>query len=307
MDVSVIIINYNTLEITKDAINSILEKTKEINYEIILVDNASVDGSVEYFENNYKGKILFIKNTENLGFGRANNKGIKIAKGKYVFLLNSDTLLINNAIKILYDFMEKSENIGVCGANLYDNLKKPIGSFAYKYPNIFSVCYRLKRKLYKKMTRKELEHNYNIYPIEVAFIVGADMLIKKELLNEVGTFDEDFFMYYEEIELQYRIKKHGYLIKNVPSAKIIHLEEQSSNKLNKETFKEKKYRMMLKSKYKYFYKIENLKTCKYSYYISQLGYFIKLTLTFNNNYLKMLKINKEEYKKFKEWKNGERN
>lgn len=64
--------------------------------------------------------------------------------------------------------------------------------------------------------------------------------------------------------------------------------------------------MLLKSKYKYFYKIENLKTCKYSYYISQLGYFIKLTLTFNNNYLKMLKINKEEYKKFKEWKNGER-
>ena len=104
MDVSVIIVNYNTLELTKNTIESVFEKTIEVSYEIILVDNASTDGSVEFFENNYKDKIILIKNNENLGFGRANNKGIEIAKGKYIFLLNSDTLLINNAIKILFDF-----------------------------------------------------------------------------------------------------------------------------------------------------------------------------------------------------------
>lgn len=77
MDVSVIIVNYNTLELTKNTINSVIEKTQGIKYEIILVDNASTDGSVEYFEEKYKNKITFLKNKENLGFGRANNKGIK--------------------------------------------------------------------------------------------------------------------------------------------------------------------------------------------------------------------------------------
>ena len=129
MDVSIIIVNYNTLELTKNTIDSVNEKTKDLNYEIILVDNASTDGSVEFFEKEYKNKIIFIKNDENLGFGRANNRGIKIAKGKYVFLLNSDTLLINNAIKILFDFMEKNNNCGVCGGNLYTLTLQPTNSF----------------------------------------------------------------------------------------------------------------------------------------------------------------------------------
>ena len=129
MDVSVIMVNYNTLELTKNTINSVMEKTKDLNYEIILIDNASTDGSVEFFEKEYKDKIIFIKNNENLGFGKANNKGIEIAKGKYVFLLNSDTLLINNAIKILFDFMEKNKNCGVCGGNLFDIDLKPTHSF----------------------------------------------------------------------------------------------------------------------------------------------------------------------------------
>ncbi len=295
MDVSVIIVNYNTLELTKNTINSVIEKTSELNYEIILVDNASVDGSVEFFEREYKDKIIFIKNNENLGFGRANNKGIEIAKGKYVFLLNSDTLLINNAIKILFDFMEKNEDCGVCGGNLFDVNLKPIHSFLKKLPCLSSeINFQLNffSKIFRKIINKRGDFNYSKNEKEVGYVTGADMMIRKKILLETGLFDKDFFMYSEESELTYRIKQKGYKVISIPQAKIVHLEGKSS------IFKEKKHHMFLESKYKYFYKTSNLKTCKYVYYISQIGYFLRFLITCNKDYFKIIKINKEEYHEF---------
>ena len=297
MEVSVIIVNYNTLELTKNTIESVFEKTQGIKYEIILVDNASTDGSIKFFEMNYKNKIIFIKNSENLGFGRANNEGIKIAKGKYIFLLNSDTLLINNAIKILYDFIEKNKKCGICVGNLYDLEKNPTHSF---FPDLPYITIRTEINLYlnfiekigRKISKKRKDFNYKNIPRIVGCITGADMMIKKDILEEVGYFDEDFFMYAEETELTYRIYKNGYLSYSIPEAKIIHLEGKSI------TFKENRFRMGLESKYKYFYKIANLKTCKYAYYISQLGHLLHLVLRLNKDYWKMYRINKEEYQKF---------
>lgn len=299
MDISIIIVNYNTLKLTKNTINSVIEKTKDLNYEIILVDNASTDGSVEFFEKEYKDKIIFIKNDKNIGFGRANNKGIEIAKGKYVFLLNSDTLLINNAIKILFDFMEKNENCGVCGGNLFDINLKPTHSFLRELPCLSSeIDSKLNffSKIIRKIMNKRADFNYFKVEKEVGYITGADMMIRRKILSEVGYFDEDFFMYSEETELTYRIKKRGYKVISVPQAMIIHLEGKST------IFKERKYHMILESKYKYFYKTSNLRTCKNVYYISQIGYFLRGMTTFNRDYFKLLKINKEEYEKFVEGK-----
>lgn len=291
MDVSVIIVNYNTKELTKNTIYSVIEKTKELNYEIILVDNNSIDGSVEFLEKKYKNKVIFIKNEKNLGFGKANNKGIKIAKGKYVFLLNSDTLLLNNAIKILFDYMEKNENCGICGGNLYDENLNPTHSFAKNMPsNKIEINYL--KFLYEKIRRKREDFNYNLIPSNVGYITGADMMIRKSILNEVGIFDEDFFMYFEEVELTHRIKKNNYTVISVPQAKIVHLEGKSSN------FKEQKMRMFLESKYKYFSKTHSMQICKKIYFLSQIKYFFILILTINFNYLKLIKINKEEYNKF---------
>ena len=294
MDVSVIIVNYNTLELTKNTINSIIEKTEGLDYEIILVDNASTDGSIDFFEKEYKNKIIFIKNNENLGFGRANNKGIEISKGKYVFLLNSDTLLINNAIKILFDFMEKNNNCGVCGGNLYTKDLKPSFSFFEEIPYItlkteIDVYLNIFKRLFEKITNKKNNFNYDIISKKVGAISGADMMIRRKVLEKVGFFDSDFFMYAEEIELTYRIFKAGYLSFSVPNSKIIHLEGQSPS------FKETKFRMGLESKYKYFYKTSNLRTCKYAYFISQIGHIIRLILSMNSEYIKKLRIKKEEY------------
>ncbi|STO30816.1 dTDP-Rha:alpha-D-GlcNAc-pyrophosphate polyprenol, alpha-3-L-rhamnosyltransferase [Fusobacterium necrogenes] len=307
MDVSIIIVNYNTLDLTKNTIESVFEKTKGLNYEVILVDNASTDGSIEFFENSYKDKVIFIKNNENLGFGRANNKGIEIAKGKYIFLLNSDTLLKNNAIKILYDFMEKNNNCGICGGNLYTLNNDPLHSFFPDLPYVTikteAIVYlNFIEKICRKILKRKRDFNYTNTPKVVGCITGADMMLRKSILDKVGIFDEDFFMYSEEIELTYRVYRSGYLSYSVPEAKIIHLEGKSI------TFKENRFRMGLESKYKYFYKTSNLKICKYAYYISQLGHLLSLILRINKDYWKMYKINKEEYKKFLEnYKNLKKN
>lgn len=106
MDVSVIIVNYNTLGLTSDCIESIIAQTSTVEYEIILVDNASTDGSKEVFAQDKR--IKYIYSDQNLGFGRANNLGIREAKGRYLFFLNSDTILLNNAVKLFFDFCEKN-------------------------------------------------------------------------------------------------------------------------------------------------------------------------------------------------------
>lgn len=296
MDVSVIIINYNTLELTENTITSVIEKTQGIKYEIILVDNASTDGSKKYFEEKYRNKIIFLKNKENLGFGRANNKGIEIAKGKYVFLLNSDTLLINNAIKILFDYMELNLEVGVCGANLYDIELNPAHSFKKELITLINEFDFFKNKIARIVLKKRLDFNYKDIPLEVGYITGADMFIRKKVLEESGSFDDDFFMYFEETELTYRIKKLGYIVVSVPEAKIIHLEGKSS------IFKEKKIKMSFESKYKYFYKTQGEKEIRLAYLISQIKY---LSIPTKMN-IRKFQINKEEYKKFQKWRNGER-
>lgn len=290
MEVSIIIVNYNTLELTKNTIKSIIEKTKDISYEIILVDNNSNDSSKDFFSSkSYESKINFIKSNKNLGFGKANNLGINIAKGKYIFLLNSDTLLINNAIKILFDFMEINSKVGVCGGNLYDENRNPAHSYNIQ-PRIFFDFYEIYKKIYFKIFKKRLDFNYTSKPLEVGYITGADMFIRKNILEKVGYFDPEFFMYFEETELSFRIKKAGYKIYSVPEAKIIHLEGKSFN------FKETRFRMMVESKYKYLKKIYGKNPAFYSYLFSQIKY---IAIFFIKENRQKFLINRQEYFKNK--------
>lgn len=121
MDVSVIIVNYNTKDLILNCIQSIYEKTKDLTFEIIVSDNDSKDDSIKQISSQFP-EVKIIENKKNLGFGMANNEGFKIAQGKYVFCLNPDTILINNAIKFLYDFMEHNEECaaggGICLTNI---------------------------------------------------------------------------------------------------------------------------------------------------------------------------------------------
>jgi len=228
MDVSVIIVNYNTLTLTKQCIDSVFLNTRDVSFEIILVDNASSDGSQEFFI--CDNRIKYIKNKKNLGFGKANNLGLKHAKGRNIFFLNSDTYLVNDAISILSKFLDNNDTVGACGGNLYNEKMQPNVSFKRFYPCIWTELDILLGRIPSKILGiKNTNFNYYDIPIEVAYISGADLMIRKVVLDKYGAFNPSFFMYYEETELCYRIKKNGgYKIMNVPNAKIVHMNGKSS-------------------------------------------------------------------------------
>lgn len=231
IDVSIIFVNYKTKDLTINAIKSVKEKTKNLDYEIIVVDNNSQDGSIEEIEKTFQD-INIIKNHDNSGFGSANNIAIKNAKGKYVFCLNTDTLLVNNAIKIMFDFMEQPQNsnVAVCGGYLTDinNIPIPCGG---NFPSIIEILWKLGLKnIFPKIYNKYsliLNSDYVSKIQNVDYISGADIFIRKSSLDIVGLFDENIFMYFEETDLCKRIKNMGFDIKFVNNAKIIHLEGKS--------------------------------------------------------------------------------
>lgn len=227
MDVSIIYVNYKTGDLILDSIYTVKEKTKGISYEIIVVDNCSGDGSIEKIKQNCP-EVHMIKSGENLGFGRANNLGIKAAQGTALFFLNPDTLLVNNAVKILFDFLVSRREVGACGSNLVDADLQPVNSFGRFFPSFyeeFLSAFYLKRRPWRHP--ESLHYNYTTRPLPVASVVGAGLMVKRSVLDETGPFSTDFFMNFEETELCLRISRAGYTIINVPDSRIIHLEGQS--------------------------------------------------------------------------------
>lgn len=245
IDVSIIIVNYNTRNITAECIDSIFEKTEGVTFEIILVDNASNDGSRDVFSND--NRIVYIYNNENIGFGRANNKGLEIAKGRNIFFLNSDTFLVNNAVKILSDYLDKHSEVGACGGNLYSRKYVPVHSFKRNLPSVFSELDVLFAGILSVVYGHNREFNYKGEPMSIGYITGADLMVKHDLLNEVGGFNVQFFMYYEDTELCYRIKRSGYLLMSIPNAKILHFEGGSFTDMRKR-LSESKARMSIESR-----------------------------------------------------------
>ena len=253
MDVSIIFVNYKTKDLTINAINSVIEKTEGLEYEIFVVDNASNDGSIEAIEKEFPN-INIIKSDINGGFGYANNLAIKQSKGKYVLCLNTDTLLLNNAIKIMFDFMEKEENsmIGVCGGYLVDKELNPIHCGG-RLPSLKEILWKLGlknvfKKYYKSNICMPLNSDDENLDLKLEYITGADIFFRKSVLDKVGIFDENIFMYFEETDLCKRIWNNGYKIKFVPEAKIIHLEGASTKSSIK------KLKMIKKSEFYYFKK-----------------------------------------------------
>lgn len=209
IDISIIIVTYNTLQMTKECIDSIFEKTKHVSFEVILVDNASSDGSKEFFTQDKR--IKYIYSNQNLGFGKANNLGFTYTSGKYIFLLNSDTLLLNNAIKHMFDFFEQEDLLTGCiGCLLYDNNQQPIHSWG-TFPNKKIFLKRIINFLLPNtLPPWDIPSHKDQYPKEVDYITGADLMIRRNVIEQYGLFDPEFFMYFEETEMQYRYAKAGY-------------------------------------------------------------------------------------------------
>jgi GT2 family glycosyltransferase len=200
-----------------------LRKPEISFFEIIVVDNNSSDNSKCILQERYGNKVTYLALPENIGFGRANNVAAEIAKGRNLFLLNPDTLLMNNAIKILSDYLDSHEEVAVCGGNLYDEEGRPVHSFRRTLSPVFEELNRLFLCFPEKILYgKNSMFNHTKGPIEVGYITGADMMIRRDVFDITNGFDEEFFLYYEETELAYRIHKLKYKIVNIPAAHIIH-------------------------------------------------------------------------------------
>lgn len=203
MDISIIIVNYNTAAIISDCIDSLL-KQQNIQAEIIVIDNASTDNSLDVLRN-YGDKIKIIANPENSGFGKANNIAFKTSTGRYIFLLNPDACLTDaNALTNLISFMDKHPDCGLAGPRVMKNQR--ITTPQHYYPG-----------------EKFLHKGFANLPGKIAWVIGACMIIRREVFAAVSGFDENYFLYAEETDLCLRIRQQGYTIEYFADVAVNHI------------------------------------------------------------------------------------
>ena len=211
MQLSIIIVNYNVKHFLKQCLQSVHVSAKHISSEVIVVDNNSVDGSVEMIKDNFPNTII-INNKKNVGFSKANNQAIKIAKGSIILMLNPDTVIQEKTLKYVLNFINVTNNVGAVGIKMVDgkgnflpeskrSLPKPSTAF-YKIFGLSRIFPNSKKfgKYHLNFLNKDKIH-------EIDVISGAFLMTKKSILKEVGFLDERFFMYGEDIDLSYRIQK----------------------------------------------------------------------------------------------------
>ena len=229
MKVSVIIVNYNTKDLTKACIESVMNEGSKLDFEVIVVDNNSKDGSVKELKKlwrKYKN-LKLIENKENSGFSKANNQGAREASGKYILLLNSDTVVKRFSFKKLIAFAEKKEDAGVVGARLLN----PDGSLqasCFYFPTIKNAIreYWLGQEgLFEKYAPKGNK------PVEVEALVGAAFLITPKALQKVGLLDERYFMYFEDVDYCRRVWEKGLKVYYLPEVRVLHYHGESGKKL----------------------------------------------------------------------------
>lgn len=239
MDLSVIIVSYNTKDLLKQTIQSVIDNTKDIEYEIFVTDNNSSDDSVEMVKKDYP-KVNLIESKENLGFPKGNNIAIKRATGRYILLLNSDTKVIGECLQNCIKYMDKHREIGALGCKV----ELPSGKLDHACKRGFptpeaSLYYLLKLNKFfpdkKKFGKYTMSYVKDNEVAEVDSLMGAFMMIPKKVVDEVGMLDEEFFMYGEDIDWCFRIKKAGYKVLYYPVEKIIHYKGSSSKKKRAKT------------------------------------------------------------------------
>lgn len=231
LDLSIIIVNWNTQDILRDCLRSIYEQCGEIDLEVIVIDNASTDGSVEMVKKDFP-QVTLIENSKNRGFAAANNQGIDISKGRYVLLLNSDTVVLDNAIAKTAAFADSHPKAAIVGCRVL-NPDQTLQPTCFMFPSILNMLlsstylYKLfpKSKFFGRERMTWWDRN-DIREVDV--VTGCFMLVRQEAIEQVGTMDEQFFMYGEETDWCYRFKQAGWKVMFTPACEIIHLGGQSS-------------------------------------------------------------------------------
>ena len=234
IDISIIIVNYNVEYFLEQCLNSVMLAAKNVNCEVIVVDNNSSDGSNEMLNAKFP-KVQVIQNSENVGFSKANNQGIKICKGKYILLLNPDTVIDEQTLTKITERMNADDQIGGLGVRMVDGKGVFLPESKRGLPTPFVAFYKIFGlssifKKSKRFGRYHLSYLDEFEENEIDILSGAFMFMRKEVLDKIGLLDEAFFMYGEDIDLSYRIQKAGYKNLYFPQTTIIHYKGESTKK-----------------------------------------------------------------------------
>jgi GT2 family glycosyltransferase len=222
IDISVIIINYNTAELVKKCVESVLSQ-RHVSYEIIVVDNHSHDMSVATLQQ-FGANITLIPNADNIGFGKANNQAFQVSRGRFLFMLNPDAMCLTDLdLYHAVQFMESHPQVGLAGTRITDRSGQLESTVYYHYPR-------------EKHTMVDFSH----LPGEIACVLGASMLARRDVFERVRGFDVSFFLYAEETDLCLRIRQQGYRIGYCESVVVSHVGSASERNIPTEEVKRKK-------------------------------------------------------------------
>lgn len=234
MQLSIIIINYNVKYFLEQCLCSVLHATKQIEAEIIVVDNNSPDDSIFYLRNKFP-QVKFIENDTNVGFAKANNQALKMCKGEYILYLNPDTLLPEDVLINCLYFFKTNIHAGAAGVKMVDGNGEFLPESKRSFPSPIASFYKLAglAKLFpasKIFNRYALGYLHEDEVHEVDVLSGAFMMTRKSIAENLNGFDEDFFMYGEDIDFSYRIKHAGYKNYYLGTNAIIHFKGESTKK-----------------------------------------------------------------------------
>ena len=255
MKLSIIIVSWNVKDDLLRCLSSLEENPLSVPFEQIVVDNNSSDGTLDAVEQKYP-EVITIANRQNRGFAAANNQGIKASSGQYILLLNPDTIVHPGTLDILVRFLDNNPDVGVCGAKLL-YADGSVQASVRRFPSFRAVLYRhtvfrllrIFRADYRRWSMKDFDYDRQA---DVDQVMGAAMIIRRSVIDQLGYMDESFFMYYEEVDLCYRIKQAGWRIVFLPDAVITHLSGRSAKQIRLE-----RRLMMLKSMMVFFRKHRN--------------------------------------------------
>ena len=247
-DVSVIVVSYNTRELLRACLAAV-EQSLDVALELFVVDNSSTDGSADMVERQFPW-VQLIRNRQNRGFAAANNLAIPQAAGRFVLLLNPDTVVQPDAIGTLAGYLAAHEHVGICGP-LVVNADGSYQSCGYQYPSLLFEIRQSKNinKVLRRIFGPEPVVGPRIGPTEVEWVDGCCLMIRREVIDAIGPLDEQFFMYAEELDWCFNARRHGWRIVALPGTSILHHGGQSSSQVA-----EKSLATLIESRLRYYRK-----------------------------------------------------
>lgn len=282
VDLSILIVNWNTRSLLERCLRSVYATVQSRTFEVIVIDNGSTDGSQAMVRTEFP-EVRLIENSENLGFARANNQGIRVSRGRYILLLNSDAFLTGSAAETMADLLDRVPSIGIAGANLRFEDGSPQPSYG-PLPTFRSEIQSL---LGLDKNVQTAEANTDGY-VEAGRVDGACLMARREVFDQVGLLDENFFMYSEEVDFCYRAVNAGWKVAHVPGAEVIHTGGGSSGRTPG------RFLMLYRGKLQYFAKHAGPQAARRLRSAMQTTALLKLVIYSLARKLSMGRIRKDE-------------